>query len=81
MWKILQPVISEVLKDVLLPELNSHLMSGFPLPLVHGFTLQNAEIDYSDSMITVCSDVAYREDMELLKKSSLSNIFAFHMVM
>lgn len=77
---VIEPIISEVLKDGLLPELNSHLMSGFPLPLIHGFSLQNAEVNYSDSMITVCSDVAYREDNEILKKFSFSNIFAFHMV-
>jgi len=80
LWKIRQPIISEVLNDGVLPELNSHLMSGFPLPLIHGFSLQNAEVDYSDSTITVCSDVAYREDDEILKKFSFSNIFAFHMV-
>ncbi|GAB4846084.1 hypothetical protein Ancab_025082 [Ancistrocladus abbreviatus] len=59
---LIQPVISTVLKTVLLPRLNSHLMHGFPLPLFHGIELQNAEIFYTKSKITVCSDAAYAEN-------------------
>ncbi|KNA22489.1 hypothetical protein SOVF_033760, partial [Spinacia oleracea] len=75
---MIEPIISEVLKDVLLPHLNLFLIKGFPLPLIHGFTLKDAEIVYSDSMITVCSDVSFTEDNHLLAKyQSISDIFSF----
>lgn len=79
--EVIEPVISEVLKEVLLPTLNSRLMSGFPLPLIHGFTLKNAEIDYLDSMITVSSDVAFADDYQLPEDFSINNIFSFRLFM
>lgn len=81
MGKTLQPVISEVLDDVLLPRLNQLLVQGFPLPLIHGFTVEDAEIVYSDSVITVCSDVAFAEDNKLPAKYSISDIFPFRLFM
>ncbi|XP_021755649.1 putative BPI/LBP family protein At1g04970 [Chenopodium quinoa] len=77
---VIEPVIAEVLKDVLLPQLNTRLIKGFPLPLIHGFTLQDAEIVYSDSVVTVCSNVAFTED-QLLAKYSFRDIFSFHLFM
>ncbi|GAV85862.1 LBP_BPI_CETP domain-containing protein/LBP_BPI_CETP_C domain-containing protein [Cephalotus follicularis] len=56
---LLQPILSNVLKTVVLPYVNLHIMRGFPLPLPHGFTLQNAEILSADSKIKVCSDVGF----------------------
>ncbi|KMT12829.1 hypothetical protein BVRB_4g089210 [Beta vulgaris subsp. vulgaris] len=77
----IKPVISEVLDDVLLPRLNQLLVQGFPLPLIHGFTVEDAEIVYSDSVITVCSDVAFAEDYKLPAKYSISDIFPFRLFM
>lgn len=57
--ELVQPVIEEVIETVLLPRLNSHLMRGFPLPLIHGFSLQNADIIYSEPAIMVSGDVVY----------------------
>lgn len=57
--ELVQPVIEEVIETVLLPRLNTHLMRGFPLPLIHGFSLQNADIIYSESAITVSGNVVY----------------------
>ncbi|KAM7252241.1 hypothetical protein ACFE04_024124 [Oxalis oulophora] len=56
---LLQPVMSTVLKTVILPYVNSHLIEGFRLPLPHGFLLHNAEIIRKDSHVKVCSDIAY----------------------
>ncbi|XP_057540372.1 putative BPI/LBP family protein At1g04970 [Amaranthus tricolor] len=74
---VIRPVISEVLVDVLLPRLNTLLVQGFPLPLIHGFTLEDAEIVYSDSLITVSSNVAYTEDNRLPSKYIIRDILSF----
>ena len=38
-----------------------YLKRGFPLPMLHGFTLQNAEIVWTDSTVIVCCDMAFTE--------------------
>lgn len=58
---VLQPVMWTIIERVFLPYANARLEVGFPLPIIRGFMLQNAEIIPSDSRITVCSDVAYEE--------------------
>ncbi|KAK9285155.1 hypothetical protein L1049_024341 [Liquidambar formosana] len=63
---LIQPVVWTVIQTVFLPYANSHLGKGFPLPIIHGFTLQNAEITWSDSRIMVCSDVAFTESRNRL---------------
>ncbi|XP_044502558.1 putative BPI/LBP family protein At1g04970 [Mangifera indica] len=62
---LIQPVMWTIIQTVLLPYVNSHLGQGFPLPIIHGFTLKNAEIISSSSKITICSDVAYTESLNL----------------
>lgn len=61
---IFQPIVWTVIQTVFVPFANDHLEKGFPLPLIHGFTLQNAEIICSSSEITVCSDVAYLDSQQ-----------------
>lgn len=56
---LLQPVIFALLETVFIPYVNLHLMRGFPLPLIHGFSLQNAEIHYTESKIMTCSNLLY----------------------
>ncbi|KAI4306159.1 hypothetical protein L6164_029460 [Bauhinia variegata] len=56
---LIQPVMSVILRTVFLPYVNLHLRNGFPLPVLHGFTLQNAHIFYTEPWITVCSDVTF----------------------
>ncbi|XP_059661158.1 putative BPI/LBP family protein At1g04970 [Cornus florida] len=58
---LIQPVIWTLIETVFLPYANLHLAKGFPLPIIHGFTLRDAEIICSNSKVTVCSDVAYTE--------------------
>ncbi|PPD93657.1 hypothetical protein GOBAR_DD09406 [Gossypium barbadense] len=60
---LLQAAMSTVLENFFMPDLNLHLRNGFPLPLPHGFTLQNAEIVQLDSKVMVRSDLSYTEDM------------------
>ncbi|RVW13344.1 putative BPI/LBP family protein [Vitis vinifera] len=62
---LIQPVIWTLIETVFLPYVNVHLGKGFPLPIIHGFTLQNAEIICSYSKITVCSNVAYEDPQNL----------------
>lgn len=62
---LMQPVVWTVIQTVFLPYVNAHLGQGFPLPIIHGFTVQNAEIIFSTSKITVCSDVSYAESQYL----------------
>ncbi|KAI3675175.1 hypothetical protein L1987_84761 [Smallanthus sonchifolius] len=58
---LIQPVMWTLIETVFLPYVNARIGIGFPLPIISGFTLQNAEIITSDSRITVCSDVTYYE--------------------
>lgn len=64
-------MIWTAIETVFLPYVNSHLAKGFPLPIIHGFTLQNAEIILTNSRITVCADVSYAEEV-ILRHSFLS---------
>lgn len=50
-----------IIETVFLPYANSHLSKGLPLPIIHGFTLQDAEIILSTSKVEVCSDVSFAE--------------------
>jgi lipopolysaccharide-binding protein len=61
---LIQPVMWTIIQTVFLPYTNSHLAKGFPLPIIHGLTLHNANIICSDSRIIVCSDV-YSESNNL----------------
>lgn len=58
---LIQPVMWTLIETVFLPYVNLQLGKGFPLPIIRGFTLQDAEIICSNSLITVCSDVSYQE--------------------
>ncbi|GAU18190.1 hypothetical protein TSUD_248920 [Trifolium subterraneum] len=73
---LIQPVMWTIIETVFLPYANAHLSKGLPLPIIHGFTLQDAEIILSTSRVAVCSDVAFAEsesDRHILQNySSLS---------
>ncbi|KAL5798008.1 hypothetical protein ACOSQ2_002828 [Xanthoceras sorbifolium] len=56
---LIQPVMWTVIQTLFLPYVNAHLGQGFPLPIIHGFTLKNGKIMCSSSKITICSDVTY----------------------
>ncbi|TKY56956.1 putative BPI/LBP family protein [Spatholobus suberectus] len=58
---LIQPVVWTLIETVFLPYANARLSKGLPLPIIHGFTLQNAEIILSTSRLAVCSDVAFAE--------------------
>ncbi|CAH2038891.1 unnamed protein product [Thlaspi arvense] len=62
---LLQPIVWTVIQTVFVPYANDHLEKGFPLPVIRGFTLENAQIICSSSQITVCSDVAYLDPSQL----------------
>jgi hypothetical protein len=68
---LLQPVMWTIIETVFLPYANAHLSKGLPLPIIHGFTLQDAEIILSTSRVAVCSDVAFAEsDRHILQSYS-----------
>ncbi|CDP13775.1 unnamed protein product [Coffea canephora] len=58
---LVQPVISTLLRTVVLPYINLKLSKGFPIPIFHGFELQNTELLCTDSRIIIGSDVAFIE--------------------
>lgn len=60
---LIQPVMWTIIETVFLPYANARLGKGFQLPIIHGFTLEGAEILLSSSRITVCSDVTFAEDL------------------
>ncbi|XP_077211135.1 lipid-binding serum glycoprotein family protein isoform X2 [Tasmannia lanceolata] len=64
-------VMQVFLKDVCIPYLNSRLRKGFPLPIIHGFTVQNADILFTDSKVVVCSDVAFTDSDSISEASKL----------
>ncbi|KAL9661388.1 hypothetical protein QQ045_026212 [Rhodiola kirilowii] len=66
--RLIQPVVRTLLETIAVPYANIRLGKGFPLPIIHGFTLQNANIRFSDSKITVCSDVSYDAKSALLSQ-------------
>ncbi|KAJ0245063.1 putative BPI/LBP family protein [Hirschfeldia incana] len=68
---LLQPIVWTVIQTVFVPYANDHLEKGFPLPIIHGFTLENAEIICSSSEITICSDVAYLDSQQRRSRLSL----------
>ncbi|WJX59005.1 hypothetical protein P8452_44397 [Trifolium repens] len=68
---LIQPVMWTIIETVFLPYANAHLSKGLPLPIIHGFTLQDAEIILSTSRVAVCSDVAFAEsDRHILQSYS-----------
>ncbi|XP_010688946.2 putative BPI/LBP family protein At1g04970 isoform X2 [Beta vulgaris subsp. vulgaris] len=58
---LIQPVIRTVIETVFVPYANARLWKGLALPMIHGFTLDNAKTNYLDSSVNVCSDVVYSE--------------------
>lgn len=62
---LVQGVVRIFLNTVLIPYLNLQLRRGFPLPIIHGFTLQNASILPTSSVMIVCSDVVFNESISL----------------
>ncbi|GAB4825226.1 hypothetical protein Ancab_008101 [Ancistrocladus abbreviatus] len=62
---LIQPVIWTLIQTVFLPYANARLGKGFPLPIIHGFTLKNAGISCVNSSIVVCSDVVYKKAFDL----------------
>ncbi|URE35551.1 BPI LBP family protein [Musa troglodytarum] len=58
---LIQGVMRVFLNTVFVPYVNTHLRRGFPLPIVHGFTLQHADILTANSIMIVCSDVAFNK--------------------
>lgn len=71
--ELLQPVIWTIIETVFLPYANTRLGKGFPLPIIRGFTLQNAEIICSNAGVTVCSDVTFAESYDLMQSLIYSN--------
>ncbi|KAL3508435.1 hypothetical protein ACH5RR_027836 [Cinchona calisaya] len=54
----IQPMISTLLRTVVLPYINVKLNKGFPLPHFHGYGLTNSQLLCTDSRLMICSDVA-----------------------
>lgn len=74
LYILLQPIVWTLIETVCLPYANSRLGKGFPLPIIHGFTLQNAEIVFSDSAVSVCSDVTFTDSYNLRSLGYLNKL-------
>ncbi|EXB81102.1 Putative BPI/LBP family protein [Morus notabilis] len=61
-------VMSIILKTVILPYVNSNLQKGLPVPIVEGFTLENAEISCTDTELVISSDVSFVEQWHSLSR-------------
>ncbi|CAN8268961.1 unnamed protein product [Cochlearia groenlandica] len=51
-------VTSKILEALFLPNVNTRLKRGFPLPFPHGLAIKNTEIVFVENRIMVCSDIA-----------------------
>ncbi|KAM7504233.1 hypothetical protein LguiB_003137 [Lonicera macranthoides] len=65
--RLVQSLMSTVIKTTVLPLVNLRLRRGFPLPLFHGYTLENAQLLCADSRIIICSDVASTKQHNLIQ--------------
>ncbi|XP_015901270.3 putative BPI/LBP family protein At1g04970 [Ziziphus jujuba] len=65
---LIESLMAVVLKTIAIPYANLQLRNGIPLPLLHGFTLRNADIFCTDSMVIVCSNVAYAAELNSLSR-------------
>lgn len=74
---LIQPVMWTIIETVFLPYANSHLAKGFPLPIIHGFTLQNAEIVCSNANIEVCSDLAFTDSFDVRNLLFSRSLFSY----
>ncbi|KAM1699350.1 hypothetical protein ACFX2K_030709 [Malus domestica] len=59
--RLVQAILSTILKTVVVPYLNLYLWKGLPLPLPRGFTLKNSEILSTNSRLRIFSDVEFVE--------------------
>lgn len=46
-------------RNVIIPLLNLRLQTGFPIPVIPGVVLKEAEITYADKYLLVCTNVEY----------------------
>ncbi|KAJ4826017.1 hypothetical protein Tsubulata_023008 [Turnera subulata] len=56
--QLLQPVMHDIIESVFIPYVNLHLMRGYALPILHGFTFKNPEIQYAEAEMGICSNLA-----------------------
>ncbi|XP_042374360.1 putative BPI/LBP family protein At1g04970 [Zingiber officinale] len=62
---LIQGVVRVFLNTIFLPYVNLQLRQGFPLPIIKGFTLQNANILTTSSVMVVCSDLVFNKSISL----------------
>ncbi|KAL5548498.1 hypothetical protein UlMin_003729 [Ulmus minor] len=65
---LVQSIMSLILKTTIIPYANLYLWKGLPLPLLHGFSLQNAEISCTDTKLVICSDVAFAQQFHAFSR-------------
>uniref|UniRef100_A0ACD6AK45 Uncharacterized protein n=1 Tax=Avena sativa TaxID=4498 RepID=A0ACD6AK45_AVESA len=63
---LIQGVIRVFLNTACMPYLNSRLGHGFVLPVVHGFTLKDVYVVTSAKQLTLCSDIAFANNISSL---------------
>lgn len=78
---LVQRVASTLLKTVVVPLVNLRLEMGYHLPFFHGYELRDTQIFFSDSWITVCSDVAPVKNFNLAAGWPIFTAAQAHMVM
>ncbi|KAJ3677612.1 hypothetical protein LUZ60_003336 [Juncus effusus] len=68
---LIKGTIRLFLKRICIPYLNKYLKEGFPLPIIHGFTLENAYILMPSAKIIVGSDVTFNESVSVDLRASI----------
>jgi len=63
---LIQGVIWVFLNTACMPYVNSRLGHGIVLPVVHGFTLKDVYVVTSAEQLTLCSDIAFANNVSRL---------------
>lgn len=56
---LVQATVRTLVQELVLPLINLNLKSGFPIPMVAGVEVENADLRYEDGYLLVCTDIHY----------------------
>lgn len=56
---VFQTLMKTTVRNVIIPLVNLRLQTGFPIPVLPGVVLTEAEITYADHYLLICTNVEY----------------------
>lgn len=55
----LQATVRTLVQEFVLPLINLNLKSGFPIPMIAGVEIEDADLRYEDGYLLICTNVHY----------------------